>query len=148
MTERFKIPPKECLIRFVEPGLQREVQAGKFVFIPIRDGKGQYAYVNTVKLEWDLMQEIDSWGVAPCVVQMMERMNIDVIHYCCTSEGITYVTNLWRVKQFGVLCSFGDRGTHYHLRRSYWNWVEGIQTYRHVHENRVLKLRWLEPEVA
>lgn len=149
MTERFKVRPRQALIRFVEPGLGREVQAGKFCQVSIRTGAGlraYWAYVNDVSVQFDLMQELDAFAVAPCVMEMMKRMDIDQIQYCCKQETLTYSTDLANLRRFGILKAYPPRGAYWHLPRRYWRKVKGITKYPWV--KRVLELRWLEPEVA
>lgn len=138
--------PVECLLVTFEPGLQREIILGKFIWVHVKNGTGYFAYVNDVTLEWDLMEELDAWGVAPCVLERMGRMGIEEIHFCCKDEGVTYIATTADVRRFGILRQFGKRGSHWHLPRRYWRAATGIQKYRRT--NRRLELDWLEPEVV
>ena len=140
--------PRQCVITFDEPGLGREVKAGKFVWIQVtkRPKRGYWAYVNNVSVQWDLMQELDAWGIAPCVLQAMQEMGIDQIHFCCKEEKATYITDVATVKRFGILRKYGNRGTHWHLPRRYWNRPHGGLEYPWV--NKEWHLKWLEPVKA
>ena len=138
--------PVECLLITHEPGLQRQITLGKLIWIHVRDGGGYFAYVNDVTVEWDLMRDLDAWGIAPCVLERMARMGIDEIHFCCKDEGVTYIANVGDVHRFGELKQFGTRGAHWHLPRRFWGKIAGIQMYRRT--NRRLELEWLEPEVV
>ncbi|HUV74780.1 MAG TPA: hypothetical protein VMW79_10760 [Anaerolineae bacterium] len=137
---------RECVLTFVEPGLQRRVFAGKIVWLHVRHGGGIYAYMNDVRLDRDLMRDLDAWGVAPCVLEVMGRMAIDVIHYCCRDEDVTYVSSPGQVRRYGELLRCSGRGAHWHLPRRYWQRVKGIQRYRWI--NTQMELEWLEPEVV
>jgi len=131
---------RQCVISFREPGLQRDVQAGKFVEVRPH----VFVYVNDVTLAWDLFQKLDAWGVAPCVLAAMDEMGIKTIHYCCTDEGVTYGTTVETVRALGILKKYGRRGHHYHLARQHWDVFPGLYHYARVH--RVWKLEWLKPE--
>lgn len=137
---------RECLLLFVEPGLQRRVIAGKICWLHVRDGGGIYAYVNDVTVQRDLMRDLDAWGVAPCVLAVMDEMRVDLIHYCCRDEDVTYVSSPGEVRRYGELLQCSGRGTHWHLPRRYWQQVKGIQRYRWI--NSQIVLEWMEPEVA
>ena len=134
------------VIEFYEPDLGRMVTAGKFAWVRVNDDGGYWAYVNNVTVREDLMEELDAWGIAPCVLQAMERRDIDQIHYCSVIERLTYIADVGDVKRFGILKKYGTRGTHWHLPRRYWRKASGLLEYPWI--NRRLELEWLEPEVA
>ena len=133
--------PRECVLTFSEPGLGREVQAGKIVRVIVHGGR-RWCYVNNVSLAWDLMEELDAWGVAPCVILLMGEMGVNLIHYVCREEGVTYATDPETVKAKGVLASYGGRGQHYHLPRRYWHREDGKLEYPWT--NKRVKLEWEE----
>ncbi|HUW94554.1 MAG TPA: hypothetical protein VMW58_02105 [Anaerolineae bacterium] len=139
-----KVKPRQCVITFYEPGLGREVKAGKFVWLQVSGARGYMVYVNNVSLEWDLMRDLDAWGIAPCVLEAMKSMDIDEIHFVCREEGMTYIATPAEVRRFGELRKYGSRGTHWHLARRYWRRNLGTREYPWV--NREWNLRWLEPE--
>lgn len=131
------------LVGFYEPGLKQQIQAGKFVAIGSSSGP-KWVYQNNVG-PGDLMEVLDAWGVAPCVLKAMREYGVLEVHYYALEENQTYIATPQRVWLEGIKQAHGRRGTYFHLPRKLWDRFEGrIAQYPWASQR--LTLQWIEPE--
>lgn len=140
---------QQVLVGFYEPGLGRPIQAGKFVQPGVAKGIGclteaRWVYQNNVGPD-DLMEVLDAWGVAPCVLDAMIKHGVDEIHYWCEEDQMTYVARPDRVLAEGIRQAHGKRGTYVHLPRASWDKHAGRIAY-YPWASKLLTLAWIEPE--
>jgi len=130
-------PPRPVLLRTQEP-TQGIIQLGKVC--RERSGK-RWVYANNISAAYRAGQE---YGVAPCVIKLMQAWGVRWIHYYDAENEKTYVSRLDALLANGAAKRYSYRPGYWYMPIRMWGKQAGQRRYEWVPANQVLTLPWVE----
>lgn len=129
---------RACILEAFEPSERRVVRLGKIVPLKFRDG-GAWAYVNNLNAQ---LRETESFGVAPPVVKLMDRWNVELVVYFWGKT--PYLINRGTIER-APRYSHGNKVPYFQVPIRWWRKLGYTPSGPWVNNDDVLTLAWDEP---